>query len=99
MRLRAQREGEHVVLKVLMAHPMETGRAKDGAGQPIAAWFIEQVELTLGAEPLLSADWGPAVAKNPYLRVELRQAATGEVLHVRWRDNRGGVREDSITLP
>jgi sulfur-oxidizing protein SoxZ len=87
MRLRAVRNADGVVLKVLMAHPMDTGRVKD-----------QQVELWLDQERLLSADWGPAVAANPFLQVELAGVPPGATLRVRWRDNRDFVREDLLTI-
>lgn len=98
MRLRALRQGPGVVLKVLMAHPMETGRARDSEGQLIPAWFIQQVEVWLDDQQVLAADWGPAVSRNPFLELELRDAHPGALVRVRWRDNRGGEREDALTL-
>ena len=98
MRLRAVRNADGVVLKVLMAHPMDTGRVKDDQGMLIPAWFIKQVELWLDQERLLSADWGPAVAANPFLQVELAGVPPGSTLRVRWRDNRDFLREDVLTI-
>jgi sulfur-oxidizing protein SoxZ len=98
MRLRAVRQGDRVVIKVLMAHPMDTGLAKDAEGKTIPAWYIEQVAVWLDDQPVLSADWGPAVSRNPFLEFELLAAAPGAVLRVSWRDNCEGEREDRLVV-
>ena len=99
MRLRAVRDGDRVVVKVLMAHPMETGLARDAEGQLIPAWFIQQVDVRLDGEVLLQADWGPAISRNPFLEFELQGVAAGALLQVRWLDNRGAQREDGLPVP
>ena len=46
MKIRASMMGDKVVVKVLMAHEMETGQRKDSAGKTIPAWFIQNVSAT-----------------------------------------------------
>ena len=99
MRLRALRDGNRLVLKVLMAHEMETGQRKDADGVLIPAWFIRQVEVWVDAERALSADWGPAVSKNPFLQIELLDVPIGARVRVLWLDSRGERREDAIEAP
>ena len=48
MRMRANVEGDAVVVRVLMTHPEETGLLKDKAGQIIPAHFIQSVTFSLG---------------------------------------------------
>lgn len=67
MKMRAQLKGETVEVKVLMSHPMETGRRKDDFGQLIPAHFVQLVTATLNGQPVLEAQWGTGISKNPYL--------------------------------
>ena len=43
MRIRAQVSGDKAVVRVLMAHEMETGQRKDASGKVIPAWHIQDV--------------------------------------------------------
>ena len=67
MKIRAQMAGDKVDVRILMSHEMETGQRKDSKGALIPAWFIQNVTATWNGKTVLSAEWGPAVAKNPYL--------------------------------
>ena len=60
---------DKVEVKVLMAHEMETGQRKDAKGAVIPAWFIQGVPATCNGRTVLDAEWGPAVAKNPFLSI------------------------------
>ena len=55
MRIRAQVQGSNAVVRVLMAHEMETGQRKDSAGKTIPAWFISDVTAQHNGKPVLSA--------------------------------------------
>ena len=99
MRIRVQRDGSAVQLRVLMAHEMETGQRRDAAGQVIAAWFIQQVSVHLDGVCVLRADWGPAVSKNPFLQVTLDPVAAAQRIAVQWTDNRDDQRTEEISAP
>jgi len=98
MRIRTKLEGDVVQVRVLMSHPMETGLRKDAAGQPVPAHFIELVSFTYQDRTVLSAQWGPAVSRNPYLSFKIRGAARGEKLTITWVDNMGDSRTDEATI-
>lgn len=89
MRMRAQIKGEVTEVKVLMTHPMETGRRKSDVGDLIPANFIQLVSATLNGKQVLEAQWGTAISKNPYLTFHLRGAKVGDVVRVNWTDNQG----------
>ena len=63
MRIRAQAAGDKTTVRVLMSHEMETGQRKDAAGKVIPAWFIQEVSAALNGKVVMTAQWGPAVAK------------------------------------
>ena len=98
MRIRAQAQGDRAVVRVLMSHEMETGQRKDSAGKVIPAWFIQEVAATLNGKPVFSAQWGTAIAKNPFLQFTVRGARAGDKVVVDWVDNRGDKRSDEATV-
>lgn len=98
MRIRAQASGDVATVRVLMAHEMETGQRKDSAGQVIPAWFIQQVTAQLNGKTVLSAQWGPSVAKNPFLQFKVKGAKAGDKMSISWTDNHGDTRTDEATV-
>ncbi|TFY98421.1 thiosulfate oxidation carrier complex protein SoxZ [Ramlibacter humi] len=98
MRIRAQVQGNAAVVRVLMSHEMETGQRKDAAGKVIPAWHITDVTATHNGKQVLAAEWGPAVAKNPFLQFNVKGAKAGDKIAVTWKDNRGDTRTDEATV-
>ena len=96
MRIRAQAAGDKATVRVLMAHEMETGLRKDAAGKVIPAWFIQEVSATLNGKTVLTAQWGTAVAKNPFLQFVVKGAKAGDKISISWVDNRGDRRTDEV---
>ena len=47
---------------------------------------------------MLSAQWGPAVSKNPFLEFNFKGGQKGEHLQVAWTDNKGDKRTDEATI-
>ncbi len=89
MKIRAQLKGDITEVKVLMLHPMETGRRKNDAGEIVPAHFIQLVTATLNGKTVLEAQWGTGISKNPYLTFRLRGAKVGDKVAVTWHDNKG----------
>ena len=98
MRIRAQAAGDKTTVRVLMAHEMETGQRKDAAGKIVPAWYIQEVSAQLNGKTVLTAQWGPAVSKNPYLQFMLKGAKAGDKVAVSWVDNKGDKRTDEATV-
>ena len=98
MRIRASARDGMVNVKVLMAHEMETGQRKDAAGKLVPAHFIRSVTATHQGKVVLSAQWGPAVAKNPYLGFNFKGGQKGDKVVVTWEDNKGEKRTDEATI-
>jgi sulfur-oxidizing protein SoxZ len=98
MKIRANVVGDSTEVKVLMSHEMETGQRKDAAGKAIPAWFIQTVTVTHNGKTVLNAQWGPAIAKNPFLSFKFKGGAKGENVQVTWVDNRGEKRTDEATI-
>ena len=98
MKIRATMAGDKVEVKILMSHEMETGQRKDAKGALIPAWFIQNVTATHNGKTVLSAEWGPAVAKNPFLQFNIKGAKAGDKVAVTWKDNKGDTRTDEATV-
>ena len=98
MRIRAQAAGGKTTVRVLMSHEMETGLRKDAAGKAIPAWFIQDVSAALNGKQVLTAQWGPAVAKNPYMQFIIKGGKAGDKVSVTWKDNKGETRTDEVTV-
>jgi sulfur-oxidizing protein SoxZ len=98
MRIRAQSAGDKATIRVLMSHEMETGQRKDGAGKIIPAWHIQEVVTALNGKPVMTAQWGPSVAKNPFLQFNVRGAKAGDKISISWTDNKGDKRTDEATV-
>lgn len=98
MRIRATAKDGGVNVKILMAHEMETGQRKDSAGKPIPAHFIQHVTATWQGKVVLSATWGPAIAKNPFLEFNFKGGKKGDKIEITWTDNKGDKRTDESTI-
>lgn len=98
MRIRAIAKDGAVNVKILMSHEMETGQRKDSAGKPIPAHFIQQVSATWQGKVVLSANWGTAISKNPFLEFSFKGGQKGERIQVSWTDNQGDKRTDEATI-
>ena len=98
MRIRATAQGDEVDVRVLMSHEMETGQRKDAAGKTIPAWFIQEVSAALNGKPVMTAQWGPAVAKNPFMQFTVKGAKAGDKIAITWVDNKGEKRTDEATV-
>ncbi len=98
MRIRAQAAGDKTTVRVLMGHEMETGQRKDSAGKVIPAWYIRNVSAQLNGKEVMTAQWGPAVSKNPFLQFVVKGAKAGDKVTISWIDNKGEKRTDEATV-
>jgi sulfur-oxidizing protein SoxZ len=98
MRIRAVAKDGETIVKVLMSHEMETGQRKDGAGKPIPAHFINKISATCQGKVVLSAHWGTAISKNPFLEFSFKGGKKGDKVQVTWNDNKGETRTDEATI-
>ena len=98
MKLRAVIQADRVEVKILMAHPEETGLRKGPDGALVPAHFISGVSVQTAGREVLRAQWGPAVSRNPFLQFAFHGAERGEELTVTWIDNQGDSRTDRIRI-
>ena len=91
-------QGDKVVVRVLMTHEMESGQRKDADGKVIPAYFIREVSARHNGRPILAAQWGPAVSKNPFLSFRFAGDKPGDKVIITWTDNKGDKRTDEVTV-
>jgi len=98
IKVRSKIEGDVALIRLLISHPMETGLRKDPEGQLVPAHFIELLTITYQDRAVLSAQWGPAVSRNPYLAFRFKGAKKGEKLRITWVDSKGESQTDEAVL-
>ena len=89
IRVRAISNAEVTEVQALIQHPMDTGLVKDAKGDLIPAHFIQQLTFEHNGRTVFLADWGPAVARDPYVKFSFKGAAKGDDLKIAWVDNTG----------
>ena len=90
IKIRAKVDGDVTTVKALISHPMDTGLVKDKkTGKPIPAHFIQEVTCEHNGKNVLTALWGAAISKNPYLSFKFKGAKAGDTLTLSWVDNKG----------
>ncbi len=90
IKIRAKLSGDVTTVKALIKHPMETGQRKDKkTGKKIPAHFIQEVKCEHNGNAVMTALWGAAVSKNPYLSFKFKGAKAGDTLKLSWVDNKG----------
>ena len=97
IRIRAQAKGGETSVKALITHPMETGQRKDKkTGKLIPAHFIQELVCKHNGTTVVTAQWGAAVSKNPYVAFDLTGGKPGDTIEMSWVDNLG--EKDSTTV-
>ncbi|HEU4647360.1 MAG TPA: thiosulfate oxidation carrier complex protein SoxZ, partial [Burkholderiales bacterium] len=62
MKIRATLQGDVADVRVLMAHPMETGQRKEG-GKVVPLHFIQSITATLNGKQVFAADISQAISR------------------------------------
>jgi len=77
-------------LRVLIQHPMHTGRQKDPeTGALIPPHYLRSLRIERNGELLADCELSTAVSRDPYLSFRFRGGATGDRITARWVDNLG----------
>ncbi len=98
MKIRARLEGDVADVRVLMAHPMETGQRKDAAGNLVPLHFIQTITAQLNGRPVFQAEVSQAISRNPVFGFKVKGAKAGDKLVITWIDNKGDKRTDAVTI-
>ena len=101
MKIRATLQGDTADVRILVAHPMETGQRKDATGNLVPVHFIETLSVTHNGKVVMDAQWSQAISRNPFLGLRVKGAKAGDKIVVAWTDNKGDKRTDEavVTAP
>ena len=91
------RRGEVIEVKVLLAHPMETGFRPGPDGAVLPRNIIERLVCTYGGEEVFRAVLSPAVAANPFLSFTTVATETG-TLALTWTGDGGFSQTETATI-
>ncbi|MDH5377790.1 MAG: thiosulfate oxidation carrier complex protein SoxZ [Gammaproteobacteria bacterium] len=90
VKIKAKAAGGRIEVKTLIKHVMETGLRKDKkTGEKIPAHFIKEVSCEHNGKPVMVANWGVAISKNPYLSFNILGGTKGDTIKISWVDNKG----------
>ena len=98
IRAQAQAQADKTTVRVLVSHEMESGQRKDAAGKIVPAWFIQMINASWNGKTVMSAQWGTAVSKNPFVQFSFKGGKAGDKIAVSWTDNRGEQRTDEAVI-
>jgi sulfur-oxidizing protein SoxZ len=98
MKIRATLQGDVADVRVLMAHPMETGQRKDPSGKLIPMHFIQTITAQLNGKTVFTADVSQAISRNPVFAFKVKGAKAGDKLVITWTDNKGEKRTDEVAI-
>ena len=87
--MRATSQGGVTEIRVLMAHPMETGQRKGPDGKIVPMHFIQNVTVKLNGKTVVDGQISQAVSRNPVFSFRLKGGAKGDKIEVSWLDNKG----------
>ena len=85
-RLKVKEKKGIVNVKAIISHPMLTGLTKDKKGEKIPAHYINEVVVTANDTVVMTANWGGAVSKDPYISFDYA-GKSGDVVKLAWTDN------------
>jgi sulfur-oxidizing protein SoxY len=97
MRARPLEDGT-VELKIIIVHPMRTGRSKNDDGQLMPAHFMQLMQVVLNGKVIVDAQTGTGISRNPYFTFYVKEAKVGDVIAVNWQDNRGFEGHGQVTV-
>ncbi len=99
IKVRAKESGGVTAVKCLISHPMEGGLRKDKkTGKVIPAHFITECTAETGGKTVFTAMLSGGVSKNPYLSFKFKGAAKGDMIKIKWVDNKGGSDETEAKI-
>lgn len=97
IKMRVSKNGDEVIVKALITHPMETGRRVDSeSGETIPAHFIQTVVAEYNGRKVFTAYWGTGVSRNPFISFKFKGGEESKTVKLSWFDNKG--ESDSLEM-
>jgi sulfur-oxidizing protein SoxZ len=90
IKIRTKQQGDITLVKLLIEHPMETGRRRDEQTQRIVpAHYITELKVSHNGLSLVTGLLSTSISRNPYFSFRLRNAHQNDLIVVSWVDNLG----------
>jgi sulfur-oxidizing protein SoxZ len=89
--------GDTIVVNSIISHPMDTGFFRRVDGTPIPAYFIKDVVVSYGGDPVARFQWTSGISRDPVISFTLK-ADKEAPLEMVWSDNKGGVFRQSVDI-
>lgn len=80
IKVKAREKNGIVQAKLLVKHPMESGLRKDKNGETIPIHHLTQLYAEYQGNTVFQADFGPGVAKDPFLAFAFKGKSGDEFL-------------------
>lgn len=90
-------KGQEILVHAIVQHPMDTGFFRTASGDPIPAWFIENVTVTYAGEVIGRFRWTSGISKDPVISFSLIADREGP-LTFRWVDSKGAAFEQTAQV-
>jgi len=90
-------KGDIITVNSIVSHPMDTGFFRTREGDPIPAYFVNEVVITYGGDEVARFEWTSGISRDPVVSFTLR-ADREAPLAMSWKDNKGGVYSQSADI-
>lgn len=88
IKIRTKQQGHSTLIRLLIEHPMETGRRRDEKTHKIIpAHYITELKVMHNGEPVVEGLLSTAISHNPYFSFRLRDVQPDDLITVSWSDN------------
>ena len=100
IKIRTKRLDGMTELRLLIQHPMHTGRQRAPSGSTlIAAHYLRELRIERNGQLLVDCELSTAVSRDPYLSFRFEGGTSGDRITVRWTDNLGGAGTEEMLVP
>jgi sulfur-oxidizing protein SoxZ len=90
-------QGDVIVVNAIISHPMDTGFFRTRDGDPIPAYFIQEVIVTYAKREVARFEWTSGISRDPVVSFPLVADREGP-LEMTWKDNKGAVFQQSVNI-
>ena len=97
-RIRATLRANNTHIRLLLAHPMQSGRQMNADNILINAEFIQDIRCWRNENEVLVIKCGGGTSQNPYFSFELGGGQVGDTIAIRWVDNTGAKGDIKATV-
>jgi sulfur-oxidizing protein SoxZ len=99
IKLRTKRQDNKTLVRLMIDHPMETGRRRDEVtGKTIPAHYITELKLEHNGKLRVRGMLSTAISRNPYFSFRLDDVKPNDIIRVTWIDNQGGTDSQEIRV-